>query len=809
MFFNNKDKPSKPEALILPLLPLRDVVVFPHMIVPLFVGREKSVRALEVAEGKNNLLMLVTQKNAKTENPTPSDIYDIGVVAEILQMLKLPDGTVKVLIEGKQRAEIIRYTHVDDYFAVEARCVRKHVPASREMEALMRTVNSKFEQFIKLNAKIPPETLLSVNSIDDPDRLADFIITHLSIKTPEKQRLLEIIDPLERLENVAEILDSEIEIQQIERRIRGRVKQQMERSQREYYLNEQMKAIQKELGAKDDHQQELEKLRQKVKEAGMPKEVEEKALKELNRLEQMPPMSAETTVVLTYVDWLVSLPWNKRSRERLDIRRAERVLDEDHYGLEKVKERIIEYLAVRRLVRKLKGPILCFVGPPGVGKTSLSKSIARAMGRKFVRLSLGGVRDEAEIRGHRRTYIGALPGRIIQSMRRVQTKNPVFLLDEVDKMSTDFRGDPSAALLEVLDPEQNHAFSDHYLEVDFDLSEVMFITTANVLHRIPQPLQDRMEVINIPGYTEEEKVKIATIYLIPKQLKAHGLKRHNLTFSEGVIHQIIRRYTREAGVRNLEREIANICRKVARRIVKEGKDTHVQVTVKNLHRFLGPPKYKQPAAEEKDEVGLATGLAWTEAGGDILATEVTVMDGKGNLTLTGQLGEVMKESAQAALSYVRSKARELGLPKNFYQRVDIHIHVPEGAIPKDGPSAGITMATALASALIKQPVRRDVAMTGEITLRGRVLPVGGLKEKILAAHRAEIGTVIIPKQNDKDLKEIPAKIRNAMRIILVEHMDEVLAEALVGGFGGAVESEESYKPDYSKSLPVSGEIVKH
>ncbi len=793
MLFNEKNQKTR----VIPLLSLRDVVVFPHMIVPLFVGREKSVNALEAAEKHDSQILLVSQKNARVDTPGPDEINDVGVVAEILQVLKLPDGTVKVLAEGQYRAEIIRFTSQKKYLEVEIKEVTQPVEVTREIEALMRSLCSKFEEYIKLNVKVPAETILSVTSIEDPDRLADLVISHLSVKLADKQRILEIIDPVERLHSLANLLDSEIEILQIEKRIRGRVRNQLEKYQKEYYLNEQMKAIRSELGGKDDERDELHKLRDKIKEAKMSKEAQEKALNELKRLENMPPMSAEGTVVLNYIDWLVSLPWSKSSREKLIISDAERILNEDHYGLEKVKERIIEYLAVRRLVKKIKGPILCFVGPPGVGKTSLSKSVARCMGRKFVRLSLGGVRDEAEIRGHRRTYIGALPGRIIQSMKKAKSKNPVFLLDETDKMSTDFRGDPSAALLEVLDPEQNNAFSDHYLEVEFDLSEVFFITTANVLHRIPQPLMDRMEVIQIPGYTEEEKSKIAEKFLVPKQLKANGLTPGNLKFSGTVLNHLIRKYTREAGVRNLERELANVCRKVARKIVKDGKKTAVTVTAKNLAKFLGPPRYKSRLAGETHEVGLSTGLAWTEVGGDILVTEATIMDGKGNLILTGNLGDVMKESAQAALSYIRSKSRELGLPKNFYQKLEIHIHVPEGAIPKDGPSAGITMATALASALTRRPVRRDVAMTGEITLRGRVLPIGGLKEKILAAHRAEIRTVIIPRENENDINEIPKKVRSALNIVLVDHMDEVLKEALM-----PVTEESSFdleNSDYDKT----------
>jgi ATP-dependent Lon protease len=806
MFFNEKKENEK----LIPLLPLRDVVVFPHMIIPLFVGRDKSIKALEAAEERDSRILLVTQQNAKTDVPKPREMFDVGVVAEILQMLKLPDNTLKVLVEGQYRAEITRFTPRDEYFEVGIREAVQKVTVTREVEAMMRSVCAKFEEYIKLNVKVPPEVVLSTNNIDDPDRMADVIISHMSLKVLEKQKMLELINPVERLEALVKLLNSEIEILQIEKRIRGRVRHQMEKSQKEYYLNEQMRAIQKELGGKDDSRDELIKLRQKIKDAKMSKEAEEKALKELRRLEQMPPMSAEGTVVLNYIDWLVSLPWSVSTREKLSITKAERILNEDHYGLEKVKERIIEYLAVRRLAKKIKGPILCFVGPPGVGKTSLSKSVARSMGRKFVRLSLGGVRDEAEIRGHRRTYIGAMPGRIIQSVKKAKSKNPVFLLDEVDKMSTDFRGDPSAALLEVLDPEQNNAFSDHYLEVDFDLSRIFFITTANVLHRIPQPLKDRMEVIQLPGYTEEEKVKIAEKFLVLKQLKANGLKSYNLKFSGPVISHIIRKYTREAGVRNLERELANICRKAARRIVKDGKKTKIVVTIKNLHTFLGPPRFKHRLAEEKDEIGLATGLAWTEVGGEILTSEVTVMDGKGNLTLTGHLGDVMKESAQAALSYVRSMARELGLSKNFYQKVDIHIHVPEGAIPKDGPSAGITMATALASALTRRPVKRDVAMTGEITLRGRVLPIGGLKEKILAAHRAEIGTVIIPQENEKDLKEIPVKVKNALRVIMVDHMDQVIKEALWDkAVDEPLETKDVVYEDTFQHPPMSDELVKH
>ena len=796
MFFKN----NKESTIVLPLLPLRDLVIFPHMVVPLFVGRKKSVSVLEEAEKRQHRILLVAQKNPMEENPAPEDIYDVGVVGEILQLLKLPDNTCKVLVEGGERVEVLRYLRQEEFLEVEAQFIEEQVQVTVEVEAMMRSVIQHFEQYVKLSAKLPPETLMSTANIDDPGKLADVVASHLALRFAEKQSILELVNPLERLEHLIEILDNEMEILQIEKSIRGRVKDQMEKNQREYYLGEQMKAIQKELGAKDERTQEIEELKEKIAAAKMSKEAQEKALKEIRRLQQMPPMAAENTVVLNYLDWLVSIPWSKKTREKRDMRRAEKILCEDHYGLEKVKERILEYLAVRHLVRKIKGPILCFVGPPGVGKTSLAQSIARATGRNFVRLSLGGVRDEAEIRGHRRTYVGALPGRIIQSMRKAGSRNPVFLLDEVDKMSTDFRGDPSAALLEVLDPEQNSTFNDHYLEVNYDLSEVLFITTANALHAIPRPLQDRMEVIQIPGYTEEEKIHIAEQFLIKRQLKDHGLKPGNLTFNRQAIAAIIHRYTREAGVRNLNRELATICRKVARRVVREGRHTKVAITARNLHQFLGTQKYHQRQIESENMIGLVTGLAWTEVGGDILTTEVSILPGSGKLTTTGQLGEVMQESAQAALSYVRSKACQMGLPKYFYRKVDIHIHVPEGAIPKDGPSAGITMAAALASALTKRPVRKDVAMTGEITLRGRVLPIGGLKEKVLAAHRAEISTIIIPRQNEKDLKEIPPKVKKVIKFILVEHMDEVLEAALLPEArpgrrtkGGEIDSRQDYR----------------
>ncbi|MGA1839434.1 MAG: endopeptidase La [bacterium] len=810
MFFKEKSKMKNGENVsILSLLPLRDVVVFPNIIIPLFVGRPKSIKAIEKAMSSNNSkIFLATQKDAKIDDPLENDIFTIGILAEILQVLKLPDGTIKVLVEGTSRAKIIEFIGVEDFF--EICCTEVHIEAERtpEIEALMRNVLTRFETYYKLNLKSTKDLLEKVKGIEDPGRLADVISSNMSLKLADKQAILEAIHPEERLIKLSEILSSEIEILQIEKRIRGRVKRQMEKSQKEYYLNEQMKAIQKELGTLDNRRGEIKELEDKIKEAKMSKEIEEKAFKELKRMELMPPMAAEATVVRNYIDWLISLPWSKKTRDKLNLEEAEKILDNEHYGLKKAKERILEYLAVRRLVKKMKGPILCFVGPPGGGKTSLARSIAHATGRKFVRLSLGGVRDEAEIRGHRRTYIGALPGRIIQSMKKAGSKNPVLILDEVDKMSTDFRGDPSAALLEVLDPEQNNSFSDHYLEVEYDLSEVMFITTANVIHRIPQPLQDRMEIINLPGYTDFEKLKIAQIFLVPKQLKAHGLKPGNIEFSENALKTIIHRYTREAGVRNLEREIASVCRKVARKVVKEGKKSKVHVTSQMLVKFLGVPKYRERRSEQKDEVGIATGLAWTEVGGDILLVEATIMDGKPKLTLTGQLGDVMQESAQAALSYLRSRGRDLGLPRDFFQNNEIHVHVPEGAIPKDGPSAGITIATALASLITRKAVRSDLAMTGEITLRGKVLPIGGVKEKVLAAHRAGISSVIIPKENEKDLKEIPKPVHKSIRFVLVEHMEEVMKEALIGYEEIILRSEENQdrietNPASPKFEPVS------
>ncbi|MBI3814002.1 MAG: endopeptidase La [Nitrospinae bacterium] len=773
------EEKKKIQSNILPLLPLRDIVVFPHMIIPLFVGRDKSIRGVENAISQEKGIVLAAQKKPKTNDPAPKEIYEIGTAADILQVLRLSDGTVKVLIEGITRVKIDSYIENNNFFEVKVSFPEKKIEASAETEALMRSLYGLFEEYIKMGQKMPPEILMAIQNIADPGHLSDAIAAHLSMKTADKQKLLEIISPQDRMEDLYRVIESEIEILQVEKKVRGRVKKQMEQSQKEYYLHEQMKAIQKELGKYNEFKSEIEELKEKIKNAKMPEDVDKKALKELKRLEMMPPMSAEGTVVRNYIDWLVDMPWTIRTKDKLKIKDAEKILNEDHYGLEKVKERVLEYLAVRKLVKKMKGPILCLVGPPGVGKTSLGKSIARAMGRKFVRVSLGGVRDEAEVRGHRRTYIGALPGRIIQSLKKAGTKNPVFMLDEIDKMSMDFRGDPSSALLEVLDPEQNYTFDDHYLEVDFDLSEVMFITTANVLHTIPRPLLDRMEVIRMPGYTEDEKVNIAKIFLMPKNIREHGLKEKQVQFLDAAIRKIIRHYTKESGVRNLEREIANICRKLAKKIATEGRTLKtVVVTAKSLSKYLGIPLYRISKKGERSEVGLSTGLAWTEVGGEMLTTEVTIMDGRGKLTLTGQLGDVMQESAQAALSYVRSKVKEMGLNKNFYQKIDIHIHVPEGAIPKDGPSAGITMATALVSALTKRPVRRDVAMTGEITLRGKVLPIGGVKEKLLAAHRGEIYNIILPKENERDLKDIPANIKKVLKFNLVENMDEVLKVAL-------------------------------
>jgi len=763
----------------LPLMPLRDIVVFPHMVVPLFVGREKSINALEHSMNLEKSIFLSSQKDAKIDEPSEKDIHEVGTIGSVLQLLRLPDGTVKALVEGKGRGRIVNYLPNPDFFYVEIEQIAEPADQPAVVEALTRSVNDTFEKYAKINKKIPPEVISTVSTITDPSRLADTILAHLNLKLSDKQTLLETVSPASRLEKLFELMRGEIEVLEIEQRIKNRVKKQMEKTQKEYYLNEQMRAIQKEMGEKDDLRNEIQELEEKLKKKRLSREATAKVEHEIKKLKMMSPMSAEATVVRNYIDWIMSLPWYEKTRDQLDLTEAERILEEDHYGLEKPKERILEYLAVQSLVKKIKGPILCLVGPPGVGKTSLARSVARATGRNFVRLSLGGVRDEAEVRGHRRTYIGAFPGKIIQSLRKVKSNNPVFCLDEVDKMSTDFRGDPSAALLEVLDPEQNHAFNDHYLDLDYDLSQVMFITTANTLYSIPAPLQDRMEIIRLPGYTEDEKLNIARQFLIKKQVRFNGLKEEHINFSDEAVLQIIRRYTREAGVRNLEREIASICRKAARKVVKSHDDSPIRITAKNVAQYLGVPKYRYGVAEEKDEVGLVTGLAWTEVGGEILSTEVIIMPGRGHLTLTGKLGDVMQESAQAALSYVRSRAAQLGLNENFYRKVDIHIHIPEGAIPKDGPSAGITIATAIVSALLKKRVRRDLAMTGEITLRGRVLPIGGLKEKIMAAHRGNIKMVLVPQENEKDIKEIPARILKNIDLIPVTHMDEVLERAII------------------------------
>ncbi len=761
-----------------PLLPLRDIIVFPHMVVPLFVGRQKSIAALEAAMEADQVILLAAQKDARTNDPTEADIHNVGTLGSVVQLLRLPDGTVKVLVEGKQRAIITDYKDNEEHFSVSIDLIEDDVDTGPEVEALMRSINTTFEAYVRLNKKIPPEMVTTVNSIEDPSRLADTVVSHLGIKLEDKQALLETIKTTERLEKVLGFMRSEMEILEVEKRIRSRVKTQMEKTQKEYYLNEQMRAIQKELGEKDEFRNEIQELEDKLAKTDMTEEAREKTEKEIKKLKMMSPMSAEATVVRTYIDWVLSLPWRNYSDDVINLEDARQVLDEDHYGLDKVKERILEYLAVTKLVGTIKGPILCLVGPPGVGKTSLGRSIARSTGREFVRISLGGVRDEAEIRGHRRTYIGAMPGKIMQSMKRSGKGNPVFLLDEVDKMSTDFRGDPSSALLEVLDPEQNTTFNDHYLDLDYDLSKVMFVTTANTLERIPRPLQDRMEIIRIAGYTEPEKLNIATKYLIRKQQEANGLDEENISFSENALLTIIRRYTKEAGVRNLEREIASVCRKVAVQVVKNPDAGKVHVTSRALEKLLGPPKYRYGRAEDDAMVGVTTGLAWTELGGELLNTEVTVLPGKGKLTITGQLGDVMQESAQAAMSYVRSRAHELGFEDDFYQSIDVHIHVPEGAIPKDGPSAGVTMATSLVSALTRIPVRPDVAMTGEITLRGRVLPIGGLKEKVMAAHRAGIKKVMIPSENTTEIKEIPASVLKAVELHPVEHVDEILDEVL-------------------------------
>lgn len=769
---------NKTKGRRFPLLPLRGLLVYPSMVLHLDVGREKSVRALEKAMVEDNLILLCSQSEVNIEEPGQDDIFRVGTVANVRQMLKLPNGTIRVLVEGVERAEIINYIDNDEYYEVMARELPEEEDGDQECDALMRTVLNQFEHYITLSKKVTPETLAAVSDIEEPGRLADVITSHLSLKIKDKQEILETIDVSKRLEKLLDILNNEREVLELERKINQRVKKQMEKTQKEYYLREQMKAIQKELGEKEGRVGEAEELRTLMEEKNLPERVKEKMEKEIDRLEKMPVSSAEGGVIRNYVDWLLGLPWNEQTEDDLDIKKAEQVLDEDHYGLEKPKERVLEYLAVQQLVKKLKGPILCLVGPPGVGKTSLARSIARSLNRKFVRISLGGVRDEAEIRGHRRTYVGAMPGRIIQGMKTAGTINPVILLDEIDKMAADFRGDPSSALLEVLDPEQNNTFSDHFVELPFDLSNVMFVTTANVVHNIPRPLLDRMEMLFIPGYTELEKLQIGSRYLLPKQKKNHGLAEDQLIIEDDSLLRIVREYTRESGVRNLEQQIAALCRKAAKQIVSKEKE-RVVILPDDIKEYLGASKYRYGMAELEDQIGTVTGLAWTEVGGDTLLIEVTVVQGTGKLTLTGQLGDVMKESAQAAFSYTRSKAEELGLQPDFYEKIDIHIHIPEGAIPKDGPSAGITIATALISALTKRYVSKDVAMTGEITLRGRVLPIGGLKEKSLAAHRAGYKKILLPKDNERDLKEIPESVRNDVEFIPVSNMDQVLHHALV------------------------------
>lgn len=778
---------NKNQSRRLPLLPLRGLLVYPSMVLHLDVGREKSIRALEHAMIDESLILLCSQSEVNIEEPTHEDIYRVGTISKVRQMLKLPNGTIRVLVEGVMRAEIMEYLINDEYYEVSVKELAEQEDSDPETDALMRTILNQFEHYINLSKKVTPETLAAVSDIEEPGRLADVITSHLSLKIKDKQEILETIDVRQRLEKLLEILNNEREVLELERKINQRVKKQMEKTQKEYYLREQMKAIQKELGDKEGRAGEVEELRSQLVDAELPDKVHEKIEKEIDRLEKMPSTSAEGSVIRNYIDWLLTLPWSNKTDDDIDLIKSEEILNAEHYGLEKPKERVLEYLAVQKLVNKLKGPILCLVGPPGVGKTSIVRSIAKSMGREFVRISLGGVRDEAEIRGHRRTYVGAMPGRIIQGMKNAGVQNPVFLLDEVDKMAMDFRGDPGAALLEVLDPEQNNTFSDHFIEVPFDLSNVMFITTANAVHNIPRPLLDRMEMIYIPGYTEIEKLQIARKYLLPKQLRDHGLNENQLTIDDEMLMQIIRDYTREAGVRGLEQQLASLCRKAAKRIVVDS-SAIVQVERDNLKELLGAAKYRYQTAEEIDQIGAVTGLAWTEVGGDTLTIEVTVLPGSGKLTLTGKLGDVMKESAQAAFSFARSRAEEFGIAPDFHEKSDIHIHVPEGAIPKDGPSAGITIGTALISALSNIPVSRKVAMTGEITLRGRVLPIGGLKEKALAAHRAGIRKILVPKDNEKDIEEIPESVRADLTIIPVSHMDEVLKHALVTTGGNIIES---------------------
>ncbi len=791
------------EKKIFPLMPLRDIVVFPHMVAPLIVGRQKSIKALESAMSRKTEIFLVTQKDANEDDPQPEALHTVGTTAVVMQLLRLPDGTIKALVEGKRRGRIISFQPQANFMAAEIEESPETDNEGPEVIAYMREIRAAFEEYIKTNKKIPKEVLKSLGTITDPSRFVDVAFSHLPLQTQEKQEILEVFSVLQRMKSTLEFIQREIEIAKLEQTIRSRVKSKMEKTQKDYYLNEQMRVIQQEMSGGEDDVSGLAELAKAIEKKKLPKHVSAKVEQEFKKLKFMQPMSAEATVVRNYIDTILSLPWYEKTKSKIDINEAETILEEDHYGLKKPKERIIEYLAVQAQVKKIKGPILCLVGPPGVGKTSLCKSIARAMDRKYIRLSLGGVRDEAEIRGHRRTYIGALPGKILQSMQKAKVINPLFCLDEVDKMSMDFRGDPAAALLEVLDPEQNHSFNDHYLDLDYDLSDIFFVTTANTLHSIPAPLQDRMEIIKLDGYTEEDKLRIAQGFLIPKQLETNGFKPDDITFNERSIRDIIRRYTREAGVRSLERNIASVCRKVAReRLKKNEPDKKYRITAKTIHRHLGVPRFRFGLAEEKDEVGLSTGLAWTEVGGELLQIETTLMPGKGKLTITGKLGDVMQESAQAALSYVRSRALRLGLMPDFYQKLDIHVHVPEGAIPKDGPSAGITMATSMVSALLKIPVRRDIAMTGEITLRGRVLPIGGLTEKLLAARRGNIKHVLIPRENERNLKEVPVRVRKLLKIELVEHMDEVLRKALVLKEGASLFTEvpiESVSTDITLS----------
>ena len=785
-----KDDDFDSSKWLLPMLPLRDIVVFPHMVAPLFVGRSKSVNALTDAMNNDKRVFLATQKKAGIDNPTEKDINQVGTIANVLQLLRLPDGTVKALIEGKTRATIARFVKNEDFFQVAIEPMVQTEVSPPESVALVRAVIKGFEEYAKLNKDISKDLVSSVASISNPSKLSDTVAAHFSFKIEDKQRLLETISQEERLSLLLRLIKMEIDIFKMDQRIKGSVKQQMEKTQKNYYLNEQIRAIKKEIGSEEDHGDELKELEKKIKRKRMSKEAAAKVRHEFRKLKMMTPMSAEATVVRGYIDWLISLPWFDRSKVRTDLEEADKILEEDHYGLAKPKERILEYLAVQTLVKKIRGPILCFVGPPGVGKTSLARSVARATGRKFIRLSLGGVRDEAEIRGHRRTYIGAMPGKIIQSLKKAGVNNPVFCLDEVDKMSMDFRGDPSAALLEVLDPEQNYSFNDHYLDIDYDLSDILFITTANTLPEIPLPLQDRMEIIRLPGYSEYEKYHIAKDFLLSKQIEMNGLGEKIVQFSKNAVLTVIRRYTRESGVRNLEREISSICRKIAREVIKNKDNDTFKVTAKSIQKYLGPPRFKEHQIEEKDQVGIVTGLAWTHVGGELLCIETLILPGKGKQIMTGKLGDIMQESAQAAVSYVRSRADRLDIDKDFYKNNDIHIHIPEGAIPKDGPSAGISMCTSLVSALTKRPVYRDVAMTGEITLRGRVLTIGGIKEKILAAHRGGIKKVIVPKENEKDLKDIPSMVIKQIEIVFVEHMDEVLNHALILDEGDTLFKED-------------------